>query len=81
MIIFMSEVGQNVSQQFTGSLICSDVKFPSSQPIQEVCSKKKCLHSVPDGELGKIGLKVCSLENRSSGFTSNPIVVVLLNKD
>ena len=74
MITFMSEVGQNVSQQFTGSLTCSDVKFPSPQPIQEVCSKKR-------SELGKIGLKVCSLENRSSGFTSNPIVVVLLNKD
>ena len=46
MITFMSKVGQNMSPQFTGSLICSDVKFPSPQPSQEVCSKKRSAYTV-----------------------------------
>ena len=57
------------------------LNFPAPSPAKKYVAKKEVLHSVPDGELGKIGLKVCSVENRSSGFTSNPIVVMLLNKD
>lgn len=79
MVTFMSSVGQNWSSQFTGWFVCSDAPSPSLSPAKKSVLKKGSARCPAVSWIRRS--EVCSLENRSSAFSSHQIVIVLLCKN